>query len=123
MLPVVEVAAHMTLPAPLLVQLGSELTVPTMLVHVPHFVPLNSLTMTAAFPLRIAHTTCPLDTSAQDGFPMPFAVPVDTKLPQLAQAEGANIRGAYKNNRQVTIRFIEVPLSFNWTLLCRGGHF
>jgi hypothetical protein len=42
--PLVAVAAQHTLPVPSLVQLGSELTVPARLVHVPHVEPLNSLT-------------------------------------------------------------------------------
>jgi hypothetical protein len=100
------VAAQMTLPAPLLVQLGSELTVPTKLVHFPHVDPLNSFTMTAAFPLRTAHTTCPLDTSAQDGLPMPVVVPGDTKLPQLAQAEVASIRQTDNKSGYILVRFI-----------------
>ena len=57
-LPLVAVAAQMTLPAPSLVQLGSELTAPAKLVHLaPHAVPLKTLTMMADFPLRTAQTT------------------------------------------------------------------
>src|ERR1700685_3720685 len=83
------VAAQNTLPLPSLVQLGSELTAPARLFHVPHAVPLNSLTMMADLPLRTAHATCPVETGAQDGLPMPVALPVETKLPHEAQAAGA----------------------------------
>jgi hypothetical protein len=100
------VAAQITLPAPSLVQLGSELTVPASLDHVPHDVPLNWFTMMADAKFRTAHATRPVEACAQDGLPMPVAVPVDTKLPQLADAEGANPRQAYKNSKQTMIRFI-----------------
>src|ERR1700687_5772697 len=49
-LPLVAVAAQITLPAPSLVQLGLELTGPARLFHVPHVVPLNRFTITAALP-------------------------------------------------------------------------
>jgi len=55
--------------------------------------------MMADAEFRTAHTTCPLETGAQDGFPIPVAVPVDTKLPQLAQAEGVNTKEACKKQQ------------------------
>jgi hypothetical protein len=62
-LPLVAVAAQITLPAPSLVQLGSELTAPTKLVQVvPQVVPLNSFTIMAALPLRTAQTTWSVET-------------------------------------------------------------
>src|SRR5580704_16069825 len=64
--------------------------------------------MIAACPLRTAQATRPAETGAQDGLPTPLAVPVDTKLPQLAHAEGANTRAACKNSKQTMIRFIDL---------------
>jgi hypothetical protein len=106
-LPLVAVAAQITLPVPSLAQLGSELTVPARLVHaVPHAVPLNSFTMMAALPLRTAQTTWSVETWAQDGTPTPVPVPVEMKVPQLAHADGLRARQSGKSSRHNTIRFI-----------------
>ncbi|SPE32422.1 hypothetical protein SBA7_1220002 [Candidatus Sulfotelmatobacter sp. SbA7] len=106
-LPLLATAAHITLPAPSLVQLGSELTVPARLVQlVPHAVPLNSFTIMAALPLRTAQTTRSVETWAQDGTPTPVPVPVEMKLPQLAHADGLRDRQRGKSSRHNTIRFI-----------------
>jgi hypothetical protein len=56
-------------------------------------------------PLRTAHATCPVETGAQDGFPIPLALPVETKLPQLALAAGAINRQA-DSTRFIAIFFI-----------------
>src|SRR5260370_9121985 len=85
-LPLVAVAAQITLPAPSLVQLGLELTGPARLFHVPHVVPLNRFTMMADLPLRTAHATWLPETWAQDGVPIPVPVPVEVQLPQLAHS-------------------------------------
>jgi hypothetical protein len=97
-----------TLPVPSLVQLGSELTVPARLFHVPHFVPLNSLTIRAEAPLRTAHATSPVETGAQDGLPMPVAVPVEMKLPHVAHESGASPRQIDKSSMRTNIDFINL---------------
>jgi hypothetical protein len=114
--PLAAVAEQYTLPAPSLVQLGSELTVPAKLFHVPHFVPLNSLTMMTDLPLRTAHATCPAETGAQDGLPIPVAVPVEMKPPQVADAAGAISRQAENDSRHAAIFFI--VSSLRWLGLC-----
>lgn len=74
------VAAQYTLPVPSLVQLGSELTTPA--------------------------KTCPVETGAQDGLPIPVALPVEMKPPQVADAAGAISGQADTDSRQVAIFFI-----------------
>jgi hypothetical protein len=111
------VAAQYTLPVPSLVQLGSELTTPAKLFHAPHFVPLNSLTMMTDLPLRTAHATCPVETGAQDGLPIPVALPVEMKPPQVADAAGAISGQADTDSRQVAIFF--VVSSLRWLGLRR----
>jgi len=101
----VAVAAQYTLPVPSLVQLGSELAAPAKLFHAPHFFPLNSLTMMTDLPHRTAHATCPVETGAQDGLPIPVALPVEMKPPQVADAAGAISRQADNDNRRVAIFF------------------
>jgi hypothetical protein len=98
------------LPFPSLVQLGSELTAPATLFHVPHVVPLNLLTMMVDVPLRTAHATCPVETGAQDGLPIPAAVPVGVKLPHAAQAARA-ISGQLDNIRHTAIFFMASSLN------------
>jgi hypothetical protein len=78
------------LPVPSLVQVGSELTVPARLAHVPHREPLNSLTMIVDWLPRTAHATCPVETWAQEGLPKPATLPVEMKLPQDPHANGHN---------------------------------
>jgi hypothetical protein len=104
--PVVEVAAQITEPLPLLVQLGSETTEETRIFQPDHVVPLNSFTMSAALPVRTAHTTWSLETAAHDGLPIPVKVPVDTKGPQLACTQGTKAAQADKNNRYRRTRVI-----------------
>jgi hypothetical protein len=104
--PVVEVAAQITEPSPLLVQLGSETTEEVRIFHPDHVVPLNSFTMSAALPVRTAHTTWSLDTAAHDGLPIPVEEPVDTMGPQLACALGIKPRQADHNNRYCRNRVI-----------------
>lgn len=106
--PFVAVAAQMIFPVPSFVQLGSELTAPARFVHFPHVEPLNALTMSTALPLRTAHTTEPEATWAHDGFPMPVPVPVETKLPQVADAAGHKRRHTDNSNRQDKLRIISL---------------
>jgi hypothetical protein len=107
----VAVAAQYTLPVPSLVQLGSELTVPAKLVHVPHAEPLNSLTMTADWLLRTAHATCPVETWAHEGLPTPVAIPVDLKLPQDPHANGHNPSRVNKPILAIRIMILDFMLS------------
>ena len=108
-LPLVAVAAQITLPARSLVHLGLELTGPARLFHVPHVVPLNRFTMMADLPLRTAHATWLPETWAQDGVPIPVPVPVGVKLPQLAHAAGPSASQTGKSSRHNTVRFIWIP--------------
>jgi hypothetical protein len=91
------VAAQYILPVPSLVQLGSELTAPAKLFHAPHFFPMNSLTMMTDLPLRTAHATCPVETGAQDGLPIPVALPVEMKPPKAPTPQAPSA------GRQITI--------------------
>jgi hypothetical protein len=93
------------LPFPSLVQLASELTVPVRLFQVPHEVPLKVLTMMADLLLRTAHATSPVETCAQDGLPIPVAVPVEIKPPHEAHAAEL-ISGQADKARYVAIFFI-----------------
>jgi hypothetical protein len=106
--PLVAIAAQITSPEPLLVQLGFDATAPTRFVHVPHEVPLNSFTIIALFPLRTAHTALPLETKAQEGFPKPVAFPVEMKLPQEAHADWHDASPAHKISTHTAVRFILV---------------
>jgi hypothetical protein len=108
-LPLMAVAAQITLPFPSLVQLGSELTAPDRVVHVPQEVPLNSLTMTAYFPLRIAHTTWRVVTWAHDGVPIEVPAPVEMNF-QTAQAELLRPRQAGNRSKDITRRDMGIPL-------------
>jgi hypothetical protein len=58
----VAVAAQITLPFASLLQLTSELTEPTRVVHPAQEVPLNWLTIMVDVPLRTAHTTWRVET-------------------------------------------------------------
>jgi hypothetical protein len=107
---VVAVAAQITEPAPLLVQLGSELTDMARVVHPAHVVPLKWFTMIAALSVRTAHATSFVDTKAQDGLPTPVLVPVEVGVPQLARIPGTNARQADQNIRCRRTRVI-------WNLL------
>jgi len=66
--------------------------------------------MMADLLLRTAHATCPVETGAQDGLPMPVAVPVEMKLPHEAHAAGAISRQA-DNTRYTAIFFMVFSLS------------
>src|SRR6516162_4973192 len=105
-LPLVAVAAQITFPAPSLVQLGSDWTVPARLVHAPQVAPLNSLTMTVDRLLRTAHATWLVETSAHEGMPIPVAVPVEMKLPQLAHAAGHSAGQRVRIRTHTMFRFI-----------------
>jgi|HubBroStandDraft_6_1064221.scaffolds.fasta_scaffold1678834_1 hypothetical protein len=93
------------------VQLGSELTVPARLVHVPHAEPLNSLTMIADLLLRTAHATCPVETSAQEGLPKPVTLPVEMKLPQDPHANGPNP----SRLKKLILAIRSIILDFMWS--------
>jgi hypothetical protein len=82
--PVVEVAAQITEPPPLLVQLGSEVTDIARVFHPAHLVPLKSFTMIAALLVRTAQATSLVETKAHDGLPTPVFVPVEAGVLQLA---------------------------------------
>jgi len=58
----VAVAAQITLPFPSLLQLASEFTEPTSVVHPCQELPLNWLTIIVDVLLRIAHTTWLVET-------------------------------------------------------------
>jgi hypothetical protein len=118
-LPLMAVAAQITLPFPSLVQLGSELTAPARVIHVPQDVPLNSLTMTAYFPLRIAHTTWLAATWAHDGVPIEVPAPVEMNFPQTAQAELLKLRQAGNRRKDIKRRVME--FLFEWNLERGGG--
>jgi hypothetical protein len=62
--------------------------------------------MSAALPVRTAHTTWSLDTAAHDGLPIPVKVPVETKGPQLACVQGTKAAQADKSNRYLRNRAI-----------------
>src|SRR5215469_1924592 len=102
------VAPQITSPPPLLVQDGSELTVPVRVIQVPHFVPLNTFTMSWEPPLRTAQATSSVEAKAQDGLPIAVAAPVETKLPQVAEARGTQPRHKGRSNIQVKRRFIGI---------------
>jgi hypothetical protein len=109
-------AAQITSPEPLLVQLGLDATEPGRLVHVPHEVPLNSLTINVLFPLRTAHTALPLGTKAQEGLPMPVALPVEVKLLQEAHADGHN--ASRVNKLILAIRLIILDFMLSPVVCC-----
>jgi hypothetical protein len=100
-------AAQITSPDPLLVQLGLDATEPTRLAHVPHELPLSSFTIIVLFPLRTAHAALPVETKAQEGLPIPVAFPVGMKLPQDPHADGHNPSPAHIST-YTTVRFIIV---------------
>jgi hypothetical protein len=106
-LPVVAVAAQITLPPPSLAQLGSELTVIAKVFHPFQAVPFSSSTIMAALPVRTAQTTCPVTTNAHDGLPTPVAVPVETNAPQEAEAAGIIPRQTTHNMRNCGNRDIQ----------------
>jgi hypothetical protein len=60
-------------------------------------------------PLRTAHATSPVETDAQDGLPIPVALPVEMKLPHVADAAGA-ISRQVDNTKNAAILFIVSPL-------------
>jgi hypothetical protein len=66
--------------------------------------------MMADLPLRTAHATCPVETGAQDGLPIPVAVPVETKFPHVAHAAGA-ISRPVDNIRNAAIFFMVSSLT------------
>jgi hypothetical protein len=99
------------LPLPSLVQLGSELTAPARVVQLPQVVPLNSLTMMAYFPLRIAHTTWLVATWAHDGVPIDVPAPVEMNFPQTAQAELLRPRQAGNRRKDIRRRVMGNPSS------------
>jgi hypothetical protein len=109
-LPLAAVAAQITLPFPSLVQLGSELTAPGRVIQLPQEVPLNSLTMTAYFPLRIAHTTCLAATWAHDGVPIAVPAPVEMNFPQTAQAGLLSPRQTGNRSKDIRRRVMGIPL-------------
>src|SRR5579862_140908 len=112
--PLVAAAAQITSPAPLLVQLGFDATVPTRFAHVLHAVPLNSLTIIWLDPARTAQTALPVGTNAQEGLPKPVAVPVEMKLLQAADAGWQDARAAHKIGMLSTV-------GFKLFFLCKTG--
>jgi hypothetical protein len=64
--------------------------------------------MTAEVPLRTAQATFPFEIAAQEGLPKPVAVPVEMKLPQLAQESGASPRQTDKSVRRTAIPFMDI---------------
>jgi|SRR5271154_474963 hypothetical protein len=75
--------------------------------------------MMADLLLRTAHATCPVETGAQDGLPIPVAVPVEMKLPHAAHAAGA-ISRQVDNIRHTAIFFMVSSLTL--TALLRIGN-
>jgi hypothetical protein len=61
--------------------------------------------MMADLPLRTAHATSKVETDAQDGLPIPVALPVEMKLPHVADAAGA-ISRQVDNIKHAAILFI-----------------
>src|SRR5271156_3349192 len=117
--PVVAVAAQITAPAPLLVQLGSEVTDIAKVFHPAHFVPLKSFTMIAALFVRTAHATRFVEANAQDGLPTPVFAPVETGLPQLARAAGTSARQieqsiSWRRARVIWISFLLGNAEISW---------
>src|SRR5579863_1644583 len=106
--PPVAIAAQMTPPEPLLVQLGFDAAEPDRFVHVPHEL-LNSFTIRLLFPLRTAQTALPLETKAQEGLPMPVALPVEVKFPQEAHAAGQDASPKHIS-KHITVRFISFSI-------------
>src|ERR1700722_4317123 len=68
-------------------------------------------TIMVEVPLRTAQATPPLSKLAHEGSPKPVAVPVETKLPQAAQAEGTICRQASKI-RKAEIFFMFMDFSY-----------
>jgi hypothetical protein len=61
--------------------------------------------MMADLPLRTAQATSSGETDAQDGLPIPVALPVEMKLPHVADAAGA-ISKQVDNIKHAAILFI-----------------
>jgi hypothetical protein len=68
--------------------------------------------MIADWLLRTAHATCPVETWAQDGLPIPVALPVDLKLPQDPHASGhtpSKVNKANLATRVIILDFVCSP--------------
>jgi hypothetical protein len=77
--------------------------------------------MMTDLPLRTAHATGPVETGAQDGLPIPVALPVEMKPPQVADAAGAISRQADNSSRHAAIFFIVLAQAVGFMSVVTDG--